>query len=73
MVLKLARIILVVGGLSWLSACAPIKVEGSLDVTHTANLQPIYGFFLEYCNGDEACADQRMNDFLTWLYTTGDN
>ena len=50
------------------ASCAPIQVDGRVDVVHSVELDSLYTFFLDRCDGDEVCADQRMSDFLGWLY-----
>lgn len=59
-----------------LGGCAlkhDLNVSGDLNVVHTIDADTLYAFFLDLCNGDEQCADDEMNQFLTWLYSTGGN
>jgi len=46
------------------------QMSGGVEVIHTINTDEIYNFFLNRCEGDRQCANQEMDDFLDWLYST---
>lgn len=63
---------LVVGALGCAKLDVNATVEGQVGVVHSVDTDTIYAFFLDLCDGDEACAQQETFRFLDWLYSTGD-
>lgn len=63
------KVILMFCVLIALSSCGkvPVEVTGSVDVNHNIQIDDLYDFFLDQCEGDYECANQRLAEFLGYL------